>query len=130
MDGAPRGLCLLEVCGTQGLSKVTTISRLAAEEALKQGWLWWLALAVGWARGLVVGVELPALVAMAVARAVPGARTLDYGFKKHIGREFTIVHATSPLPFSSSLPKIILPLAVCSTEVTAMSTLFPMSLRA
>jgi hypothetical protein len=40
-------------------------------------------------------------------------------------------HAVSLIrPFSSSLPKIILPLAVCSTLVTAMSTDRPIILRA
>ena len=35
-----------------------------------------------------------------------------------------------PLPFSSTLPKIIFPLAVCSTLVTEISTALPISLRA
>ena len=86
--------------------------------------------AVGWTRTFCCCVEVAALLAIAMTRAVAGARALHYRIEEHIGRVFGMVHATSPLPFSSSLPKIILPLAVCSTLVTAMSMLLPMSLRA
>jgi len=77
-----------------------------------------------------VGVRRPPLLA-----ALAGSSTLPKAVGPTAGGQRVI--STGPgrpgsplLPFSSTLPKIILPLAVCSTLVTEMSTDLPISRRA
>ena len=91
-----------------------------------------LSFAVGQPGPLCVRVEDAASGAVAVPRAIS-----SWGSCRHSGaipvRELPAVSPSgrfAALPFSSILPKIILPLAVCSTLVTEISTDRPIILRA
>ena len=96
-----------------------------------------------------VQMIFPACNAIAMPRTVPFRTTTDNRLFVHLcsillvwlvdpmqaeGRYTCMPKAVDPtaggLPFSSILPKIILPLAVCSTLVTVISTDLPISLRA
>src|SRR5579863_6903735 len=93
-----------------------------------------LAFAIRRPLALRVQVVVPAPLAVAVPIALPlwtcanGPPLTDD--RENLHRVFHVVSRTAGLPFSSILPKIILPLAVCSTLVTEIPTDRPISLRA